>query len=614
MVETRALQNEEVFAEDSRILNAFGFRKISQAPLVWIAVPFTCGIVIDSYLSLPIQAFLPLATAGLVLLFFGSRLASRRSQNSSNWSQIDAKGANVWVTGNVVVLVGMCLAVGSLAPAYHRWLGGPSPKGSIADFMDPDGQLVRVRGILESDWESVRSSGGPFVNLKERTHFRSFLRLTRVFQGRRWVRAEGRVVLKMYNTPGSGQGGDELELVGWLAPLGGPGNPGGRVEVGTPAVVGTLKVDSGVGASQVHQPARYSWFNWGSWVRWVRAQVRGTIETRLPSEQQGLARALLLGDQRALNSSEWEKYRRTGVVHVLTISGQHVTILSLFLVLGGRLLEFRQRHVVVFLLVFALVYCVLTGARPPIRRATFMVLCFCGSYLLGRVPSLPNAFAGAWLGVWLVDPPDIFRTGCQLSFLSVAVLLSSSSLLGNGAKTREQLRAEEEESFTKGVLKKLRRWVFQVHVLGGMVWLGIAPLIASKYHLVSLSGPVIGPLVSCFIALALLCGFFLFLCEATFWFLAPLFGWLTSWMLSGATYVVDCAHGMPFAYGYVVGFPDWWLWGYYPLLGVFFATWRLRGTRLTVLSVVFLWVIVGLSTSPRSYSPDALQVTFLDVG
>ena len=42
----------------------------------------------------------------------------------------------------------------------------------------------------------------------------------------------------------------------------------------------------------------------------------------LPEEYAGLATALLLGDGAALNRDDWDRYIRTGVIHVLAISGQ----------------------------------------------------------------------------------------------------------------------------------------------------------------------------------------------------------------------------------------------------------------------------------------------------
>jgi len=69
-----------------------------------------------------------------------------------------------------------------------------------------------------------------------------------------------------------------------------------------------------------------------------------TLIGALPEPQGDLAAALLLGDSPGMTTDDWDLYLRTGVIHVLAISGQHLVVLAGFLWLALRLMRVRQRR------------------------------------------------------------------------------------------------------------------------------------------------------------------------------------------------------------------------------------------------------------------------------
>src|SRR5439155_23168983 len=71
---------------------------------------------------------------------------------------------------------------------------------------------------------------------------------------------------------------------------------------------------------------------------------------------------------------------------------------------------------------FLLTYALLTGGRPPIMRAAVVVGVICLAVYLRRPTLSANSLALAWIVVALLNPTDLFSTGCQLSFLAVIVL------------------------------------------------------------------------------------------------------------------------------------------------------------------------------------------------
>ena len=160
----------------------------------------------------------------------------------------------------------------------------------------------------------------------------------------------------------------------------------------------------------------------------VRGWGRQAFADVLPSDEAGLAAALLLGDTSALAREEWDKYVRTGVVHALAISGQHLVVLAAFLWALLRLAGVRRKRGAWAVMLLLIAYALLTGARPPAVRAAAQVAVVCGGLILRR-PTLPaNAFALAWLLVLAIQP-----TRHRRPRLSAVVSLRCHPDLGHGS-------------------------------------------------------------------------------------------------------------------------------------------------------------------------------------
>lgn len=76
-----------------------------------------------------------------------------------------------------------------------------------------------------------------------------------------------------------------------------------------------------------------------NWVNRVRSVLRERIYHALPEcEYAGVIVALVIGDQKAISQSDWEIFNRTGISHLVAISGLHITMISsLFALFVGAL-------------------------------------------------------------------------------------------------------------------------------------------------------------------------------------------------------------------------------------------------------------------------------------
>ncbi len=160
----------------------------------------------------------------------------------------------------------------------------------------------------------------------------------------------------------------------------------------------------------------------------VALWLGGVIDHSVPSSTEaGILKALLVGERGSVPQDIEGLYARTGVNHILSISGFHVSIIALVLYhllarLAGFsefLLRFNLRRVLLLATLPVLVsYLFISGAAPATTRSVLMVAaCFLG-LLVEREGDLVNLLALAALVILAICPQALFELSFQLSFLA----------------------------------------------------------------------------------------------------------------------------------------------------------------------------------------------------
>lgn len=181
----------------------------------------------------------------------------------------------------------------------------------------------------------------------------------------------------------------------------------------------------------------------------LREQVRDAILTRLAAAAEGPAEvraagvvaALVTGDQRAIDRSDWNVFRATGVAHLVSISGLHITLFAWLaaLVVGGLwrraprlcLAWPAQSAALLGGLLLATVYAVFSGWGIPAQRTVLMLAVVVGLKLAGRRWPWPLIWLLACAVVVLFDPWALLQAGFWLSFVAVGVLFALNPIAGS---------------------------------------------------------------------------------------------------------------------------------------------------------------------------------------
>lgn len=171
-----------------------------------------------------------------------------------------------------------------------------------------------------------------------------------------------------------------------------------------------------------------------AWLAATRAHIRARIlETLAGRPYANVITALVIGDQSAIPAEQWRAFTRTGVNHLISISGLHVTMIAVLVgwlvaALWRRLPRLTERIParkvgLAAALIAALLYVLLAGFQAPAQRTLYMLTVLVLAYWNQRETRPTVALVWALFGVLLLDPWAVLAPGFWLSFGAMAAIL-----------------------------------------------------------------------------------------------------------------------------------------------------------------------------------------------
>lgn len=221
----------------------------------------------------------------------------------------------------------------------------------------------------------------------------------------------------------------------------------------------------------------------------LRARLSAHVRTRVGGPQAGIAVALATGDQGAITEADAEAMRRSGLAHLLSISGLHVTALVgaiIFMVL--RLAALSQRAALHWPLMMiaagagalgGIGYTLLTGAEVPTVRSCIAALLVLGAMAMGREAITLRLVATGALIVLLFWPEAVVGPSFQMSFTAVMALVA----LGELPAFRAFAMARDEPWWRRG-----GRAMAALLLTGAAVEVALMPIALFHFHQAGMLG------------------------------------------------------------------------------------------------------------------------------
>lgn len=221
----------------------------------------------------------------------------------------------------------------------------------------------------------------------------------------------------------------------------------------------------------------------------LRERMTRHIHERLPGSAGGIAAAFATGDRGGISREDEEAMRSSGLTHLLSISGLHITavvaaamFLTLKLLALSPWLALRLPLVLVSAAMGALAgigYTLLTGAEVPTIRSCIAALLVLAGLALGRDAMTLRLVATGAFAVLLIWPESLVGASFQLSFAAITAIVALHEHPRIRALTMR--RAE-------GVFARLIRAVGSLLLTGLVVELALAPIALFHFHKSGLYG------------------------------------------------------------------------------------------------------------------------------
>ena len=324
--------------------------------------------------------------------------------------------------------------------------------------------------------------------------------------------------------------------------------------------------------------------------------------------------ALAIGDQDSVKTEHWNIFNKTGITHLVSISGSHVTMLAAF---GGlsmlwlwKRLRWRERAfgeripakvmAGVAALGVAWLYCLLAGWGVPARRTFFMLL-VSGLAMMARLPmKASGVLCLAAAVVTVIDPWSPVSSGFWLSFGAVAILF----FVGTQAESIQ----------TESVSRPIRFWQIlrESARLQWLITLAMLPALAFLFQQVSISSPLANavaiPVVTFIVTpFALLTA--LIACVPGMSAIASMTAWIAHVAFDGCMIPVSWLAHASWSSFAVAAMPFWTL-----VLSVLGVSWALQPPGIPLRWVGWTLLLPALSWQPQRVPYGGWQLSALDVG
>jgi competence protein ComEC len=352
----------------------------------------------------------------------------------------------------------------------------------------------------------------------------------------------------------------------------------------------------------------------------TRLAIRELLAKTFPKKQAGIYRALLIGDRSGIDPQTLEDFKASGCMHILAISGLHLSLLAsaLFVIcywLARRsqylMLRFSAKKLALSATIPPLcAYALLAGAQTPVLRSLVMVLVFILAFCVNRKRSLFTALACAALIILLWNPLSLTTVSFQVSFMAVASLIL---ILPRLTSLVQQEDAPDRNPLQR-FLRTAVRWICAALLVSVTATIGSAPLLIQAFNRLSTVGPVANLFLE---PLLCLWSLPLGLMAIPFLFISP--HHIAEWILQLGGHGIATAMAMAKLFGNT-GFSNIWLPTppvflillYYLALALCLTRIPFRKTIPLFLGVCCLFFFPLQSLTAR-FSTGS-EITFLDVG
>jgi len=470
---------------------------VTTCPLVFVAVGLMVGIIIQSRFDLPVTVWLmlmALSACAAVLCF------AIHQFSSANWQ---------YVTAYLALACFVCLGAVRLT-TYRR----PAPD-DIRNLVTDERRLATIRGLIVTQPHIDKYPDWEFARFKPTDPTSSFyVSLEAIETAAGWVDVCGTVRVQVGEPVLDLNAGDDVTAYCWLERFSPSTNPGQfdiAAYLARRNVFVGVSIESRDGIKILRSPPV------GLFIK-LRTRIRQAASSALvgdlPQEDtsRGLLEALLLGYRRDIDSDTYRAFRKTGLLHFISLSGMHLGILVGIIWWLCRIAGLMKPARAAICAAAVLVFLLVVPPRAPTLRAAIICWVFCASIFFRRRSNPINTLSLAAIILLLIRPTQLFEAGWQLSFAAVLGIVLFADRIHFFVYERVTKLPWRKGSFKTTsfihIISEAGPYILRLFSMGLAAWLGGAGILLYHFYtinpLASIWTVLVFPLVSAILTLGFL--------------------------------------------------------------------------------------------------------------
>lgn len=312
---------------------------------------------------------------------------------------------------------------------------------------------------------------------------------------------------------------------------------------------------------------------YGQFLIGMKQKFAGILE-KVCGNEAGAFEAIVLGDKSNLDVELKMRYQMAGIIHILAISGLHISLLGMGLYNILKKIGLGIRPAGLLALVIMLQYGLMTGGTVSTMRAVCMFLLSVGAKIAGRIYDMPTGMAASAILILVENPAYLLDGGFLMSFGSVIGIGCVWPLITEVMDREEKSQWKTEDKGVRVLLESTGKLLWKSFLASGTVLLTTLPVVLWFYGEVSVLGIFLNLLVLPTVGVVLgsgTAGALMGLFSDRGAFLTVIPGRI---ILKGYEFLAALAGKLPFC-TWVGGKPQvWQIVGYYVILAV--AVWIYR--------------------------------------
>lgn len=338
----------------------------------------------------------------------------------------------------------------------------------------------------------------------------------------------------------------------------------------------------------------------------LRNDITDQIETVFSQDTAFFAKALLLGDDGDIGYEDNVAFQKSGMRHIVAVSGLHVSVLfSVLYFLTGRKRLLSLLAGIPLLLIFAAV----AGFTPSVVRACIMQALVLLAVAVDREYDPATALSFSVLVILFLNPLAVTSVSFQLSVgCMIGIFAFSHRIRGWLLHTKRMGQYSD-----KSLRGKLIRWFASSISVSVSAMTFTLPLCAVYFNMVSLIG-IVANLLTLWVISFIFCGVVAACIASIIWMpLGTMIAFPISFAIKYVLLIARMLSGLPFAVAYTDSiYTVLWLIVTYVLIIVFFAVKQKRFIPIAA-TVLTLYCFSLLATWIEPYF-DNVRISAIDVG